>query len=180
MHHQSPGSNKILKARIKAIRFSGGDPLTISSLKVRLKHAEAARSVALARKATGGLAVAIGEAERNDARVLAVVLTHVPVVEKLRKPTRGHIIRTEPWRPSTALSVSTNTHAHELARPSAKHSGSAAHLLASAKRSLAIARSQLTQIPDAAPNTSDKNEISVAGLLRWPGSEAWSLSAQRA
>ncbi len=172
---------EFLRNRIETLRLGGGDPLTISGLKVRLKRAEAARSVALARRAIDGLADTDCKTRRNGTCVLAVATTHTSDVQRPRKPVQRHIMLSKRLRPSTAsLGSAANFQAHKPVRRTVGHQGSTADLLASAKHSLATARSQLTGMPTRSLTAYDRNETTVAGLLRWPGSEAWSLSAKRA
>ena len=172
---------EFLRKRIETLRLGGGDPLTISGLKVRLKRAEAARSVALARRAIDELADAGCKTRRNGTCVLAIATTHNSDVQRPRKPVQRHTMPSKGVRPSRASLLSVNNfQAHKPVRPTVGHRGSTARLLASAKHSLATARSQLAGIPAQSLTAYDRNETTVAGLLRWPGSEAWSLSAQRA
>lgn len=175
-HEQRIG---VLRAHIDALRRDKAEAAVLAGLDVRLKRAEAARKLAVARAALARCADACGPQPVLAARPAprpkqaALPVRAVPVSHSVDRATDPRAFGVTP-RPVASPELRA---LEDMSRPRSGALSLGASVqpdaapLGHARLLLAKARAALTN------DVRERREITLAGLWQWEGSESWSLTA---
>ena len=169
----------VIRERIDTLRQERAEQAILAALQARLRRAEAARQLAVARVALAQCTGPCASPPAAAARTSPAMAATAPVrsrPQSPRRPATGSVRAASIPMPvaaaaplaTAAVDASPSTGANRSVGPRTSPPGEP---LSRARLLLAKARAALTDVTDPAP------AIRLTGLWQWEGSERWSLDA---